>query len=329
MKKNTATQSRKPRRGFTLIELLIVLGIIAILVGVMLGTMSGSSESAKAARCLGNMRTLAQACMAAAAADTTWHRYPAAGSHEYMDVDESNRTRPTVYYGEHKGWISWNSQGVYQGKKAKTHQASASWMTSMFSENRDENLYCLTNGAIWKYVGGNAGTYVCPSHATAKSRRGKSKPVWSYLMNSQFGWDYSQGSKALGDVRKVFGDLNRADKMLLFSEVPFSGIGAWQPDGTGAGTDCDCVLQFNGSLVQQTSSMLKGQECIGVNHKNGRNLYAHVAFADGHVEKLSIPYSGNIKAPQIDDGELRNLTAWLCVGKDVSFDGKRYQKMDN
>ena len=73
----------------------------------------------------------------------------------------------------------------------------------------------------------------------------------------------------------------------------------------------------------------KKDELIGANHISGRNLFAHVAFADGHVEKLRIPYSGNIKNPQINEGEVRELTKWLCEGIDYAFDGRKYTKLDN
>ena len=54
-----------------------------------------------------------------------------------------------------------------------------------------------------------------------------------------------------------------------------------------------------------------------------------VAFADGHCEKLRIPYTGNAKKPQVDDGNLKELTTWLCAGKDVSLNGKKYEKLEN
>ena len=44
--------------------------------------------------------------------------------------------------------------------------------------------YCLTNGVIWKYVGGNSDVYVCPSHTKAMG-----KVWWSYEMNGYFGGD--------------------------------------------------------------------------------------------------------------------------------------------
>ena len=71
---------------------------------------------------------------------------------------------------------------------------------------------------------------------------------------------------------------------------------------------------------------------IGFNHPNGkRGLFAHVAFADGHVEKLAIPAGpGDGKwTVAIGRSELEDLTEWLCKGEDVFFDGAKYEKRDD
>ena len=53
-------QKAMPRSGFTLVELLVVVAIIGILAGVLLASFSGGTEAARAAKCLSNMRNLAQ-----------------------------------------------------------------------------------------------------------------------------------------------------------------------------------------------------------------------------------------------------------------------------
>ena len=106
---------RRRRTGFTLIELLVVIGIIGILSGVMLGVFGGASESAKAAKCMNNMRNLAVACHNYASANSG--AYPAAGSYEYFG---------TKYVYERRGWISWvHAPKVYDS--ARNHVASPSW----------------------------------------------------------------------------------------------------------------------------------------------------------------------------------------------------------
>ena len=315
-------------KAFSLVELLVVIGIIAVLASVLFATMGGGTESAKTARCLSNMRNLATACQTYGA---EYGRYPHAGSIEYMTIDESGSggiANAKAVYHEEPGWISWASMGAYRDGPT-SHRASAAWMTSMYNTNEEENRYCLTNGALSKYVSGNRATYVCPAHA---ARHRDAPPQWSYLMNAYFGWDSSAGARAEGTNFKhiEYGRLARADRVLLFCEVPWTGlVGSWQPDGEGAGTDCDCVLQYDTGVSTKTGSggangaNGSGNENIGFNHKSGKETFANVVFADGHVEKLRLPKGG------MSDGDLRNLTSWLCTGTDVSFNGKQYQKLDN
>ena len=222
------------------------------------------------------------------------------------------------------GWISWDSQGAYAGT-VQSHIASASWMTSSYDQDDIKRTYALTNGVLFKYVSGSRETYVCPEHA---KRMGPGVHVnWSYLMNAYFGWDKTKRARSNSYAgRREYGLLSHSDKVLLFSEVPFMGFNSWQPEGTSGSTDTDAILQYGeGGLDASSKGAYTGgsAEEIGVNHKSGRNYCAHVAFADGHVEKLRIPMSG--KEPNTSG--MAQLTSWLCAGYDVAFDGKNYSRV--
>ena len=99
--------------------------------------------------------------------------------------------------------------------------------------------------------------------------------------------------------------------MLLFGEIPFQGPGDWFPNGTAdeGDTDSDAVLQYK-----------DGTENIGGNHKSAKKWYAHVAFADGHVEKLNVD--------GLSGENLKELTTWLCEGKAVGrTSGGKYEEL--
>ena len=73
-----------------------------------------------------------------------------------------------------------------------------------------------------------------------------------------------------------------------------------------SGSKGDAVLRYDAS------------ECIGFNHKTGKRGYSgHVAFADGHVERLAYPRSGSGLS-------VKDLTEKLCRGHEITYDGKGY-----
>lgn len=306
------------KKAFTLIELLVVIAIIAILAGLMLSTFSGGTESARAARCLTNLKNLANACQTYG---MRTGRYPLAGSIEYHEIDTSGgRRNVQMKYYEKTGWISWNSKNAYPPGGATSEKSPA--LIGMCSPNEDERAHALTNGCIWATVGRNRETFLCPNHIRTK-RKSSTPPLWSYLMNAYFGWNTTGKAKSSNHYGIEYGALHRADRLLLFAEVPFAGLGKWFPEGSSGNEDSDAVLQFAidkscGSRGLHTKS---GTECMGFNHKSGRGYAAHVAFADGHCEKLLAPKT-------VTESEIRALTTWLCQGVDVSFDGKKFHKME-
>jgi len=292
------------KKAFTLIELLIVIGIIGILSGILIAGFGGGTESARNAQCLTNMRSLASACHSYGMAH---HYYPLAGSVEIMEINKNGKTTNRSFW-ERPGWISWNSQGTYS-THVQSHASNLGWFTSSYSQTFDEREYCVTNGALWRFISGNKKLFQCPAHMIKYKAK---PPAWSYVMNSYFGWDSSKGSsfKPNGYTGKRFGDLKQADKRLLFAEIPYMGVEGKVVDSEAPGIECDCVLQY------------EEDEVIGFNHASGKKAkFAHVVFADGHAEKLTWPKSG------MNQSQVKELTKWLCEGTDVSFDGQNYREV--
>lgn len=318
MKKQKNSNGKK---AFTLIELLIVIGIIGVLSSVMLGLLGGSNNSARATQCMTNMRGLSVAVINYTMQDKDGS-FPPAGTFKYKDLG----TKSTHH--TRRGWISW-------GSSVKNNDTSASCAPYVMFHDSDTTklMYAITNGCIWETGGMSASSYVCPTHVAACLKSGnKTKPGWSYVMNESFYWDgegddtdkgkrkgqpfkrwrsVAQGaSLSTKDVEKNRRMDRPPSKVLLFAEI--QGLTDKKrnlvANVNGSGDNGDCVLQY-----------YKGNEVIGFNHEqSGGKLAGHVAFADGHVEKFLYPDSL---------ADAKQLTQWLGSGREVSFNGHRYQDL--
>ena len=280
------------KKAFTIVELLVVVGIIGILTGALLVAFGGATESARAAKCQGNLRTLAQACYSAALKDD-YRRYPHAGSTWYADLSSKQ-----IHYKQHKGWISWLCGNTF--KSAPTSKGSIPYAGCLASER--DTTFAVTNGAIWQAVGANSSCYICPTLV----RKDKLKRMaWSYAMNGAF--CYGSDKVEAPWSGKRIGSMARAEKTLLFAEICEEDLGG---GGNGDYT-ADCVLEYGSPKGAET-------ERIGFNHSYKKDSYAHVAFADGHVERLK-------RLPGTDEKE---FTKWLCLGYDITIEGGKKYKVD-
>ena len=301
-------------KGFTLIELLVVIAIIAILSGILLAVTGGGTESARAAKCMSNLRSLATGVNSAAMSGR-W--YPFAGSCQYADLGTGG-----LVYKEQVGWISWLSNrgdpfGHEPGGTAPTAPVNVS-ICEYNTDNEEDVTFAITNGAIWKAVNCNKSIYTCPTHTIYCQQHGGGAPNWSYVMNAKFGYDYSRGSKGVPmlALRREYAKLSRADRILMFAELPLEG------EADGDKWSRDCTLQYHASVNGNTygKNWNGTPESIGFVHKGNKGrACAHVAFADGHTEKILEPRDGGLDA--------KALTALLCEGKDLSFDGNGYQEI--
>ena len=294
------------KSGFTLLELMVVIGIVAMLTAVFMSGIFGANESANQAKCLVNLRNLFAAVDARAQRD---HYYPAAGSHEYVDLDNDGE-----HYYQHKGWISWMSGNAYKNGP-NTSCASASWNLSCYGKG-EETYTAITNGTIWKTSNGNLSAYVCPTHRATLKKTAHATPAWSYVMNSYFKYDAYNCNGFIGSYYlREYGHVTAPAKTLLFAEIPFlndSVQKAPAPSGASGNPALDCTLQYDDGIWKGTP------ESIGFNHKvDERSVCAHVVFADGHTEKLLRPGK---------EENLVKITKWLCEGTDWVYVNNIYKE---
>ena len=325
----------KFNQGFTLIELLVVIAIIGTLTAVLVTSFGSGTESARAAQCLTNMRNLAQGVISVAAKESY---FPPAGSHALIGMNSSGKT---LYY-ERVGWISWLSKNDEYATRTHGKSKPTGFVNcenvSAYHTGKGEDAdgeFALSNGKIWTAVGKERTVYQCPEHVR-RARRKNVSVRFSYAMNAAFGYDSTRGSDAIGTLDGsdgVWFNTTRLDRKLLFAELPIGGspISSLEKDNpkndsysTGGGdSTTDCILQYKATVNGSTyNSEWKGQaEAIAFNHKSGKRRCAHVVFADGHAEQLLAPRT----AGGLNDEQ---LTALLCAGEDIGFDGKEYKKLD-
>ena len=309
----------KDKQGFTLLELLIVIGIIAVLGGVMLAQFSGSTDSALAATCMNNMRTLCNAVMADGSRES---RYPSAGPYRYFREGQDEKDEKPW----RQGWIGY---------------ASGNQKVSCYHDGGDKGeaqYHAITNGTIWRTMSGQAGAYVCPAHTKYCKQKKYPTPSWSYAMNSYFGWDngsvaadieigrrsYGNGYVSFSYTSKPKSRKRPLEKVLLFAEIPYVENGVQKPEcSTAAGKENDAILQYPPASEENKKANKASDgagEIIGFNHKSGKFYCAHVAFADGHCVKLVLP-------DRASADNLKELTTWLCTGVEYTFTGGQYEKV--
>lgn len=303
------------KRGFTLVELLIVIAIIGVLSGILMGTMGGASDSALSAKCMANLKSLATGANSIAM-DTGY--YPFAGSCQHAVI-----TGKKAKYVEERGWISWLSEGKFGNgpDSAVTGIGIASFDMDPGSR---EARFAVTNGTMYTAIGSNQKCYVCPAHAKEWQRKykGKHEPLYSYVMSGYFGYDYSRGKRGVGyGLRRKNGSISSPDRVIMFAELPLTDPETGDSAKDFSEDKKDCTLQFKADINGKSyGSQWEGEpESIGFNHTVGKKYReAHVVFADGHVEKFTYGAKGL---------SLTDLTALLCSGRDVSFNGDGYEDL--
>ena len=307
------------RKAFTLIELLVVIGIIGLLMSALFVATSGVSDRAKSVKCTANLKSLASACNARAMGSGF---YPPAQSYPYQTVNPKGKTGTETVWMVNQGWLSWLDQGAtYPTEDKPTHRKPS------YAGTAAEVWHSLTNGVLWSAIGGSHDCYLCPVHAkvfrkTSKKQDGGQILGWSYQMNAFFGYD----SDEYDDSGIASDSLGRAEHRLLFAEIPAldPALGSVKKTMKKLGIDQLPEVKLDGGANDEAmdgclrSKLSGGDESIGFNHVQGKQIWGHAVFADGHVESFAAPKDGNFK----------DLTDWLCRGLDVVYVNGKYEKVD-
>lgn len=281
------------KKAFTLIEMLVVVGIIAVLASIVLVNIRGATDAANATKCMSNMRSLFNAADSMALAG---ERYPLAGA--CTKQLDSKHSEPV------DGWIACDRAGNV--------------VPCYGTGDEDEDHDALARGGdkkFLKHLANNESVYKCPVFVKDHLVKRKCKPVFSYAMNAvEFESDKSASNDSFaGAGTKSYGDIMRADRTIMFAELPISQSCSYDP--LAKPETCDATLK-----PKTGNPLWKGSaEEIGFVHQDKRKkYYGHVVFADGHVEKfMQPPASSSLKADM--------LTVHICSGHDVSFDDNGYR----
>jgi prepilin-type N-terminal cleavage/methylation domain-containing protein/prepilin-type processing-associated H-X9-DG protein len=118
-------------RAFTLIELLVVIAVIAVLMSILMPALQRAREGGKRAACLSNLKQLTLA----------WSMY----ADEY---DDRIVNGATGYTNSNQAW------GDHRNERA--------WVDGLASENLDEQIKAIRNGALYPYLK-NEKIYECPT----------------------------------------------------------------------------------------------------------------------------------------------------------------------
>ena len=304
------------KSAFTLLEMLVVIGIIGILMGVVITQFGGATESAKAAQCETNMKNLVTAIHACALENEDGH-IPVAESFWWQQI---NHKTLKWSYPRRIAWISGSEKNGGGSSKIDFQPVS-------FNDSKEQVLWALTNGiggAMWRAMKADRSAYQCPVHSEAVRKATGTPPGWSYAMNQVFGYQDSKRNgqwwgqnlqSTIAIKRRDYKTERRCspEKVLMFAELQGADIREPGCDPL----DASKYLKASGRLGDAVLRYDAG-ECIGFNHKTSKRGYSgHVAFADGHVERLAYPRSGAGLS-------IKDLTEKLCRGHEITFDGKGY-----
>ena len=228
-----------------------------------------------------------------------------------------------TYVNEDGCCICFDSKSKEGGMGSKP----ASWYERSGGDVWTQAQVSVMNGCLFDYLGKDLSIYVNPTFqrlATEKLGIAKNSIVRAYAMNVITGADkslydtgrsgYAGGGGSYGirygqsTLKPYVDGSTRAEalpsKVALFVELDL---------------DNEALKSANSLEGDQVWDWDEGDECMGFVHEDNGMMYAHVCFADGHVEAIRDP-SRDITSP--DTTKRKKLSKWYGSGG-VSASGEK------
>jgi len=307
------------KTGFTLVELLVVMSIIGILAAALTTQITKARDTSRAVRCKANLRNLGQAALNYGVDNGI---LPWAGSHEWVYSSRNGNSYKTTV-GLRRGWVDWTKSDGSQEFWPKDYSgggASSCGKGAMVTAIVGIPGYMsVTNGTLWSYMGRDLSAYICDAHVTQyrSTLASKKDMIYrSYFMNGYFGYnkDYLPVTLHRDIYLNSLSASGSAASLLMFAELPI------KQDGIDAKAAVDGVLEsvIVGYNDGRDTPSVPAREILGFNHLVGKQYVAHLVYADGHVDAISVGVAG-LKANQ-----MKGLAYFLCNGYEVPKDSANW-----
>lgn len=221
-----------------------------------------------------------------------------------------------------------NEEGVCTCFDSKSREGGlgakpADWRKQGGGGQYSQAEVAIMNGCLFPYLDGNLGAYVSAAfakRAAEKLKVPRSAVVRAYAMNVITGTDsdlydipsnhtYSGGgpAHAAGAIR--YGQ--QSLRPYVDSDTRAEAMPARTALFVELDVDNDAMKSENALEGDQVWDWDKGDESMGFIHDDNGARYAHVCFADGHVEAIRDP-SADSEAP--DTNKRRKLSKWYGSG---------------